>query len=307
MLLSALPISFSYTTDMGDLVIDAMGGTEPYMYSTNGIDFQSENLLDIDLTQDYTLTISDAVGCIYTFDLSISFVTAISVTTLDVCFSETNGSIIVNGITGGLGPYQYSINDGPFQDEAVFGDLSSGSYDITVRDANGSEYTEVGVTINENPEIGLDYYASSDTLYVIGIGGAESGYSYSINGEGFNMDGFFIDVPDGDYTVTVMDASGCVESFLIIFTDIYDVLIDSEIKIYPNPVSKILQVELLDLTNRVKQISLIGIDGKIVLDLAQFTISNLQTVDVSPLADGLYVLYVETEKGSMYHRVSVMK
>ena len=94
---------------MGAVVINAEGGTEPYMYSTNGIDFQSENLLDIDLTQDYTLTISDAVGCIYTFDLSISFVTAISVTTLDVCFSETNGSIIVNGITGGLGPYQYSI------------------------------------------------------------------------------------------------------------------------------------------------------------------------------------------------------
>ena len=233
--------------------------------------------------------------------------TAISVTTLDVCFSETNGSIIVNGITGGLGPYQYSINDGPFQHEPVFGDLSSGSYDITVRDANGSEYTEVGVTINENPEIGLDYYASSDTLYVIGIGGAESGYSYSINGEGFNMDGFFIDVPDGDYTVTVMDASGCVESFLIMFTDIYDVLVGSEIKVYPNPVSEILQVELLDLTNRVKQISIIGIDGKIVLDLAQLTISNLQNVDVSRLADGLYVLYVETEKGSMYHRVSVMK
>ena len=121
------------------------------------------------------------------------------------------------------------------------------------------------------------------------------------------MDGFFIDVPDGDYTVTVMDVSGCVESFLIMFTDIYDVLVGSEIKVYPNPVSEILQVELLDLTNRVKQISLIGIYGKIVLDLAQFTISNLQNVDVSRLADGLYVLYVETEKGSMYHRVSVMK
>ena len=307
MLLSALPISYSYTIDMGDLVIDAMGGTEPYMYSTNGIDFQSENVLDIDLTQDYTLTISDAVGCIYVFDLSISLVTSILVTTLDVCFSENNGSIIVNGITGGLGPYQYSINDGPFQDEAVFGNLSSSSYDITVRDANGSEYTEVGIPINENPEIELDHFISSDTLYVIGIGGAGSGYSYSINGEGFNMDGFFTDLPDGDYTVIVMDASGCVESFLIMFTDVDDVLVDSEIKIYPNPVSEILQVELLDLTNRVNKISLIGIDGKIVLNLRQLTISNLQTVDVSRLSNGLYVLYVETEKGSMYHRVSVMK
>ncbi|MEJ6615204.1 MAG: T9SS type A sorting domain-containing protein, partial [Saprospiraceae bacterium] len=77
--------------------------------------------------------------------------------------------------------------------------------------------------------------------------------------------------------------------------------------IYPNPVSEILQVELLDLTNRVNKISLIGIDGKIVLNLRQLTISNLQTVDVSRLSNGLYVLYVETEKGSMYHRVSVMK
>ena len=306
-LLTASPISYGYTIDMGDVVIDAMGGTEPYAYSTNGVDFQSENVLDIDLTQDYTLTISDAVGCVYTFDLSISLVMAISVVTVDVCFSETNGSILINGITGGVGPYQYSINDGPFQNEAVFGDLPSGSYDITVRDANGSEYTEVGVTINENPEIGLDDNTSTDTLYVNGIGGAGSGYSYSINGEGFNTDGFFTNLPDGDYTVTVMDASGCVESFLIMFTDVDDVLVDNDIKVYPNPAAESFQVELLDVTNRVQQISLIGIDGKLVLNLTQLTISNLQTVDVSSLTNGLYILYVETEKGSIYQRVSVMK
>ena len=178
---------------------------------------------------------------------------------------------------------------------------------ILVRDANGSEYTEVGVAINENLEIGLDHNTSTDTLYVNGIGGAGSGYSYSINGEGFNMDGYFTDLPDGDQTVTVMDASGCVENFLIMFTDVDNVLVDNEIKVYPNPVSEILQVELLDLTNRVKQISLIGIDGKLVLNLTQLTVSNLQTVDVSRLTNGLYVLYVETEKGSVYQRVSVMK
>ena len=249
--------------DMGNVVIEAMGGTEPYMYSTNGVDFQSENVLALDLTQEYTLTISDAAGCSFEFDLSISVITAISVITLDVCFSESNGSIIVNGVTGGVGPYEYSVNDGPFQNEALFANLPSGSYDIKVRDTNGSEYTEIGVVINENPEIGLDHNTSTDTLFVNGTGGAGSGYSYSINGEGFNTDGFFTDIPDGDYTVTVMDDFGCLETFLVMFTDVTDVLSDSAIKVYPNPVAQSLKIELLDVTNEVMQISLIGIEWEI--------------------------------------------
>ncbi len=304
---STAPITYSYTVSMGDVVIDAMGGTQPYMYSTNGVDFQSENVLDLDLNEDYTLTISDVVGCTYSFDLSISAVTAISITTIDVCYLQSTGSILINGITGGQGPYQFSINDGPFQDEALFSDLPSGTYSITVKDVNGSEFTEASVVINENPELGLMNSTSTDTLFVVGTGGTGGGYSYSIEAEGFNEDGFFTNIPDGDYTISIMDSSGCVESFGIMFTSTEDLLSENDIKVYPNPVAENLQIELLDINNRVQQISLISIDGKIVLNDTQLPKNNMQIVDVSSLLNGLYILYVKTEKGSVYQRIGVMK
>lgn len=305
--MSTVPITYGYDVNMNNVTINAVGGTEPYMYSVNGVDFQDSNVFDLDLSQDYTLTIMDNLGCVFEFDLSISSITAISVTTVDICFGSSDGSIIVNGITGGVAPYQYSINDSDFQDESVFSNLPGGAYDVTVRDANGSEFTETGVMVNENPEIGLESSSSTDTLFVNGLGGAGEGYSYSINGEGFNSDGFFTNIPDGDYTITVMDASGCVETFMITFTDVQDVLAENDIKIYPNPVSENLQVELVDLSNKVQSISLLGIDGKLVVNQTLLSNSNLQTVDVRSLTNGIYILYVVTEKGSLYQRVSVMK
>jgi len=153
----------------------------------------------------------------------------------------------------------------------------------------------------------LDSSTSTDTLFVNGVGGSGDGYSYSINGEGFNTDGFFTDLPDGNYVVTVMDGLGCVNSFEIMFTDVEDFLSDNDIKVYPNPVAEKLQIEILDQSNKVNAITLIGLDGKLLINQVQLSRSNLHIIDVSDLTNGLYILYVETEQGSMYERVSVMK
>ena len=303
---AATPITYGYTLDMGDVVIDAMGGTAPYSYSTNGVDFQSENILDLDLTQDYTLTIVDSLECEFSFDLSISTITSIVITTLDACFSDDNGNIIVTGVMGGVGPFQYSINGGAFQSESVFGSLTPAMYTLTVRDANGSDFTE-NVTIGSYPEIGLMHFTSSDTLYVNGIGGIGSDYSYSLDGESFNTDGYFTNFPDGENTVYVMDATGCEEDFLIVITDVDDILTDTEIKVYPNPVSNTLQIELLDLTNTLEEISLISIDGKRVLQSKPQSIGYNHAIDMRSLTDGLYILYLTTKKGSLYQRISVIK
>ena len=52
------------------------------------------------------------------------------------CNSTNNGSIIITA-TGGLAPYQYSINAGSFHSEPNFSNLGTGDYDISIQDANG--------------------------------------------------------------------------------------------------------------------------------------------------------------------------
>ena len=48
------------------------------------------------------------------------------------CFSESTGSITVAG-SGGVAPYEYSLDGGTYQASDTFSSLSQGSYTITVR------------------------------------------------------------------------------------------------------------------------------------------------------------------------------
>ncbi|MCS6904522.1 MAG: PKD domain-containing protein [Bacteroidia bacterium] len=60
---------------------------------------------------------------------------------------QSNGSITINA-TGGTPPFQYKLNDGNFQNSNVFNNLPAGTYEATVRDANGCTHTR---TLNLTP------------------------------------------------------------------------------------------------------------------------------------------------------------
>lgn len=55
------------------------------------------------------------------------------------CFGDTDGSILIGGITGGTPPYLYSINGGPFRAQTFYPNLGGGNYRIVVQDATGCE------------------------------------------------------------------------------------------------------------------------------------------------------------------------
>lgn len=61
-----------------------------------------------------------------------------------------NPSITV--ITDGFGDYEYQLDNGAFQSNAVFNDVSSGTHTITVRDKNGCGITTVEATIINYPK-----------------------------------------------------------------------------------------------------------------------------------------------------------
>lgn len=79
------------------------------------------------------------------------------------------GSIDFQEISGGVGPYLYSIDGGQnFQTAELFGQLTPGAYDLVVQDVNGCEYEEnlefpvpVEPTVTIAPEIILQYGQSA--------------------------------------------------------------------------------------------------------------------------------------------------
>jgi PKD repeat protein len=81
------------------------------------------------------------------------------------CLGAKDGSIAVVAIEGGIGPYQYIVNNQVAQSDSIFTDLASGSYDIQVIDS-------LGCTIVMSIDLfdGLDFMATAETDTMIIVG-----------------------------------------------------------------------------------------------------------------------------------------
>jgi hypothetical protein len=68
------------------------------------------------------------------------------------------------------------------------------------------------------------------------------------------------------------------------------------VKIYPNPVSNILNINLLGIFNKQSYIQIVDAKGSVVIE--QKAMNNPQAIDVSKLAKGIYL--VKINNGGSY-------
>lgn len=78
-------------------------------------------------------------------------------------------------------------------------------------------------------------------------------------------------------------------------TSTFDPFLQAEVRIYPNPAARSITVELP--TRATYTAQLISMDGRSAT--GSFPVSHLETVDVSTLPKGFYVLVVQSESGQL--------
>ena len=93
---------------------------------------------------DYEVTLTNQIGCTLTQSFSLIAPPEIGIgfeTTSPTCFGDENGSVFINAINGGAGPFNLLINNrsqGIIDTfPVVIDQLSSGDYIIGIEDANG--------------------------------------------------------------------------------------------------------------------------------------------------------------------------
>ncbi|RYZ48021.1 MAG: hypothetical protein EOP49_19750, partial [Sphingobacteriales bacterium] len=122
----------------GSITVTVSGGTAPFAYALNGIPPQSSTTFTGVPAGLHTVVITDANGCTGTVNISVAAgagFTAASSTSAASC-GQSDGMITVM-VNGGASPYLYSLDNGPQQSSASFGNVAGGTHSITITDANG--------------------------------------------------------------------------------------------------------------------------------------------------------------------------
>lgn len=126
-----------------------------------------------------------------------------------------DGSLKVFG-SGGKEPYQFSIKNGPTQDNGQFDNLPAGLYTLVLTDANSCSTTIDNVYIKAK-----DFTFTADITddnSCLGSNGAvtlqvSSGnppYLFAIGTGDFSENNTFTNLPEGYQTIMVKDNAGCV-------------------------------------------------------------------------------------------------
>jgi len=143
---------FCHGESTGSATAAISGGVAPYTYVwNNGITSTTNEAANL-AAGTYELTTTDANGCIIKQSFTINEPTALNSVPTQVnvlCHGESTGSATA-AISGGVTPYTYIWNNGitSITNEAT--NLSAGTYEVTVTDANGCIITETFI-ITEPP------------------------------------------------------------------------------------------------------------------------------------------------------------
>ncbi len=205
----------------GSVTINTIsGGTGTILYSTDGVSFQTSNVLTDLSAGTYVIQVKDANGCIASVTKVITqpnaFLIAPSTTSVS-CYGGASGSATI-AASGGAGFLAYSLNGGfSFQSGTVFNSLSNGSYTVLVKDAANCVGSST-FTIVQPTEItaligslnSTCYGANNGEIHVNAFGGT-SPYLYSINGTTYSSANSFTGLTGNtNYVVYVKDANNCI-------------------------------------------------------------------------------------------------
>jgi gliding motility-associated-like protein len=191
----------------------------------------------------YTLLVTDANGCQVSYSDSLTQPDSLIIGYIwfaePSCAGSNDGSVGVDSITGGSGPYSY-LWDTPDSDTtaSVNSKLAPGTYTVIVTDLNACTATSNTAFVEPPPLTVVIDSISADDMYngqmiscfgesdaVMGAimrGGTQPydfRWEYYENGwEEFSLDSVVYDRPIGRHRVSMVDSRGCISSVEITVT-----------------------------------------------------------------------------------------
>jgi hypothetical protein len=206
----------------GVATVYVSGGTTNYTYAWEARPTVTVNTVTDYAAGTYTIGVTDANGCTTTSQFAIGQPSAVSATiAIDAaisCFGGNDGQATVTA-SGGAGGYTYLWNNVTASTTATASNLDSGTYNVTVTDANGCPFN-TSVTITEPTQVLFDAI-SVDSVSCVGlsdgsatatVSGGDGTYTYTWQTPGTGTTNSASGYPAGTFTVSVADGKGCAST-----------------------------------------------------------------------------------------------
>ncbi len=262
-------------------LVNIAGGHATYSFSLNGINYVP-NPAFINLPAgSYMAYIKDNSGCIDT----IQNIIVASVPTIKVSASKTkasscknDGSITVKR-SGGVPPFQYSINKIDYVNTNIFTNLASGSYTAWVKDKTGCVDSFNNIIVSRVAALkatvqkaNVSCKNASDGKITIKASGGTAFYLYSLDSINYSSNNTFTNLSVGTYKAWVKDASGCTAFITAVINNsktacsYLNVFTNTELKVSIVPIPSTQSFVLTINSNRKEKIFIVVTDafGRVV-------------------------------------------
>ncbi len=297
-----------FNENNGMASVSVSGGSPTYSYLWNTIPVQVNDTATNLMAGTYSITVTDSAGCIYTSNVTITQPNQIIVNSGgDSSICEGNTITLTGSVTGGITAYSYlwtpatglsSSNDSITDATPVI----TTPYTLTVTDANGCTSSST-VTISILPVPVSTITLTGDSLFA----STADSYSWFLNGN--NIPGAtgssYYPMQNGDYFVITINANGCSDTSAILTlttVGINNVLTEGTLKIYPNPATEYLTIEV-DKEFIHNTATLFDVCGKPVLKLPLNGGSN--TINISGIAEGFYSIVISNGETKITQRLII--
>lgn len=271
----------------GAITTTVSGGTPgyTYMWSPGG---QTTPTVTNMCAGCYTLTVTDANGCVHNEVICVTEPSAISTTltaTNPTCYGACNGSGTIT-VVGGTGPYNYSWCSGESTPIAVA--LCDMPCVVNITDANGCTAVDF-ITIAQPAPLQVSVLGPDTTIcdpaYITVCAPNAVAYLWSDNSTAACVT---TDTSECLF-VRMTDTSGCVTIDTICVTDDLCMGIvtpaQDMMNIYPNPATATITIH--HGMSAAQNVEIMDLHGRICV---ANQVSDNETVDVSSLANGIYIV-----------------
>lgn len=307
-----------FGTNNGSLSANGSGGSMPYTFQLNNGAFQSSGTFNNLAKGTYTLTIKDNKGCTGSTSVTLTGPSAPIIPLIAngkycTCTDIQDGGFTVN-TSGGTSPYQYAVNGGALSSNNQFTNLATGTYNISIQDANGCT-TTTSYTIGSLNQAPTANFSAQAVSYTVGFTNLSSGAtSYSWNfGDGSSSTATAPQhtyAQNGNYTVILTATNACgtsVKEFTVGVVSVEANLSGIKTSLHPNPASQQVVLSLQGAIISTLKVQLTSMDGKVLFQTSLDAAANGADlpIDLSGIASGLYMVRISGEQGASSMMLSI--